>query len=349
MTMLFHHILTRSAELTPDATALEEKNRVIRYGELAEKMERVAGGLLHSGLKRHDRVGVYLPKSIPTVAAFFATSLAGGVVPQVKHILDDCSIGILITSSDRLKMLLPILQECTDLRTIVLVDVEAEQPSPAPHLQILPWRQLMDASAAPLHRTIDTDMVTLLYTSGSTGKPKGVVISHRNLVTGAHSVAEYLEVHAEDRVLSVLPLSFDYGLNQVTTPLLKGATVVLMNYLFPKEVINQLERQRITGLAGVPPLWTQLAQFTWPEGITEHLRYITNSGCLAHGDPRDAAPNLATHRNLFDVWPHRGIPLHLAAPGRDRPASRFHRQGDPECRGDGGQGGWNPLRAPRAR
>jgi len=287
MTMLFHHILTRSAELTPDATALEEKNRVIRYGELAEKMERVAGGLLHSGLKRHDRVGVYLPKSIPTVAAFFATSLAGGVfvpinpllkVPQVKHILDDCSIGILITSSDRLKMLLPILQECTDLRTIVLVDVEAEQPSPAPHLQILPWRQLMDASAAPLHRTIDTDMVTLLYTSGSTGKPKGVVISHRNLVTGAHSVAEYLEVHAEDRVLSVLPLSFDYGLNQVTTPLLKGATVVLMNYLFPKEVINQLERQRITGLAGVPPLWTQLAQFTWPEGITEHLRYITNSG-----------------------------------------------------------------------
>ncbi len=285
--MLFHHILTRSAEQTPDATALVEKNRSIDYRTLAEQVERIACGLSQVGLRRLGRVGVYLPKSIPTVAAFFATARAGGVfvpinpllkVEQVRHILNDCNVSLLVTSSDRLRMLSSIVEACPDLRTVILVDKDEEQPSPFPSLRVVPWRQLLEAESGTLHRVIDTDMVTLLYTSGSTGKPKGVVISHRNIVTGAHSVAEYLKVHAADRILSVLPLSFDYGLNQITTPFLKGATVVLMNYLFPKEVINQLERQQITGLAGVPPLWTQLAQFTWPKGITEHLRYITNSG-----------------------------------------------------------------------
>ncbi len=311
--MLFHHILTQRAELTPDATALVEKAQNISYGSLAENAERVANGLLHAGLKRHGRVGIYLPKSIRTVTAFFATAQAGGVfvpinpllkVDQVRHILCDCNISILITSSDRLKMLTPILEESNDLRTIILVDREKveELSMPASHQQLLPWQELLEASPTPPYRVIDTDMVTLLYTSGSTGKPKGVVISHRNIVTGAYSVAEYLKVQAKDRILSVLPLSFDYGLNQITTPFLKGATVVLMNYLFPKEVINQLERQQITGLAGVPPLWTQLAQFTWPAEITKHLRYITNSGGAMPKTTLDTLRKALPHTEIYLMY-----------------------------------------------
>lgn len=121
-------------------------------------------------------------------------------------------------------------------------------------------------------------MAAILYTSGSTGKPKGVVLSHRNLVAGAESVSEYLENRPEDRILSVLPLSFDYGLNQLTTAFYSGACAVLMNYLFPRDVIRLVAREKITGLAAVPPLWVQLAQLDWPPGVDEHLRYITNSG-----------------------------------------------------------------------
>src|SRR5690606_4856847 len=125
---------------------------------------------------------------------------------------------------------------------------------------------------------IDADMAAILYTSGSTGNPKGVVLSHRNLVAGARSVAQYLEVTKDDRLLCVLPLSFDYGLNQLTTAFLTGATAVLINHLFPRDVVNAVKKHRITGLAAVPPLWIQLAEAEWPEEARSNLRYITNSG-----------------------------------------------------------------------
>ena len=103
-------------------------------------------------------------------------------------------------------------------------------------------------------------MAAILYTSGSTGQPKGVVLSHRNLIAGAQSVAEYLENTAADRILAVLPFSFDYGLSQLTTAFSVGACAVLMDYLLPNDVIRAVARYGITGLAAVPPLWIQLAR-----------------------------------------------------------------------------------------
>jgi long-subunit acyl-CoA synthetase (AMP-forming) len=102
--------------------------------------------------------------------------------------------------------------------------------------------KILTAEPVRPHRTIDTDMAAILYTSGSTGRPKGVVLSHRNMVAGAQSVAEYLENRPEDRILSVLPLSFDYGLSQLTTAFSRGASVVLLNYLLPRDVIKAVAR-----------------------------------------------------------------------------------------------------------
>jgi acyl-CoA ligase (AMP-forming) (exosortase A-associated) len=104
------------------------------------------------------------------------------------------------------------------------------------------------------------------------------VLSHRNMVTGAESVASYLENTPQDKLLAVLPLSFDYGFSQMSTAFRVGASVVLMDYLLPKDVVAAVARERITGLAGVPPLWSQLADLKWPAETTDHLRYITNSG-----------------------------------------------------------------------
>ncbi len=286
--MLFHHIPLQTAETRPDSIALVDRRQEISYASLAASIRSVAAGLMESGLERHERVGIYLPKSLSKVISLFAVSNAGGVfVPinpllkaeQVRHILCDCGVTTLVTSLDRYGILKNTLEECRALRTVILADQEEAPSAPScPRLQILPWHQLLEAPQRPGHRSIDVDMAAILYTSGSTGRPKGVVLSHRNLVTGAGSVAQYLEISAEDRLLCLLPFSFDYGLNQVTTSFLKGATAVLMNYLFPKEVVNRVEQERITGLAGVPPLWIQLSQFSWPESVGEHLRYITNSG-----------------------------------------------------------------------
>jgi acyl-CoA ligase (AMP-forming) (exosortase A-associated) len=164
----------------------------------------------------------------------------------------------------------------------VLIDGHMEGQDSLPSLTrpaVVPWSELTDgAPAGEPHRRIDTDVAAILYTSGSTGRPKGVVLSHRNLVVGATSVAGYLGNGPGDRILAVLPLSFDYGLSQLTTAFVSGACAVLMDYLLPRDVIDAVARERITGLGAVPPLWIQLAQLPWPAEARSSLRYLTSSG-----------------------------------------------------------------------
>lgn len=81
------------------------------------------------------------------------------------------------------------------------------------------------------------------------------MLSHRNIRIGARAVAEYLELSEDDRLLSVLPYSFDAGLNQLTTMLLVGGTVVHQPVAMPSEVIRMAALHAVTGIAGVPPLW----------------------------------------------------------------------------------------------
>jgi acyl-CoA synthetase (AMP-forming)/AMP-acid ligase II len=174
-------------------------------------------------------------------------------------------------------LLKPALTACHDLRQVVIIG----NPSELPGLEgasTHAWSELFAAPPRGGHRVIDTDMAAILYTSGSTGRPKGVVLSHRNMVSGAASVASYLCNHAGDTLLAALPLSFDAGFSQLTTAFHAGGRAVLLNYLMPRDVLKTVVRERITGLTAVPPLWIQLAQLEWPEGVSDHLRYIANTG-----------------------------------------------------------------------
>ncbi|MGL1832948.1 acyl-CoA ligase (AMP-forming), exosortase A system-associated [Rhodocyclaceae bacterium SMB388] len=283
---LLHHLILASAERTPEASALTFGPDTLNYAELQRQTASFASGLIALGLARGERVAVYLDKRIETVAAFFGASAAGGVfVPvnpilkaeQVGYILQDCNVRVLVTSPERFATLADTLAHCHDLRHVVLTG-SAEPLPTLSGASVHGWSALCDTPPAGGHRVIDTDMVAILYTSGSTGRPKGVVLSHRNMVTGAKSVAEYLENRADDTLLSALPLSFDAGFSQLTTAFHVGARVVLLNYLMPRDVIKALAKERVTGLTAVPPLWIQLAALDWPDTITEHLRYIANTG-----------------------------------------------------------------------
>jgi acyl-CoA ligase (AMP-forming) (exosortase A-associated) len=143
---------------------------------------------------------------------------------------------------------------------------------------VLAWADLLASAPRAGHRVIDSDMAAILYTSGSTGAPKGVVLSHRNLVVGASSVVDYLDNRADDTLLAVLPLSFDAGFSQLTTAFHAGARVVLLNHLVPRDVLLALEREQVTGLTAVPPLYMQLAALDWPSAIPENLRYFATTG-----------------------------------------------------------------------
>lgn len=285
-THLLQHLILYSADRTPDAAAITSATTTLTYASMAKGITNFAAGLLHLGLDRAERVAIYLDKRIETVVATFGISAAGGVlVPvnpvlkpdQVGYILQDCNVRVLVTSPERFAALTDTLTACHDLRHVILTSVPPETPT-LPGATVHFWSDVMAAPPAAGHRTIDTDMAAILYTSGSTGRPKGVVLSHRNMVVGAKSVAQYLENRPGDTLLAALPLSFDAGFSQLTTAFHVGARVVLLNYLMPRDVLKAVEKENVTGLTAVPPLWIQLSQLQWPETATEHLRYIANTG-----------------------------------------------------------------------
>lgn len=283
---LLPELISLSSNREPAAVALTYGKQSISYGELQQAIEGFVSGMRGLGLQRGERIAIYLEKRFETVVASFGAAAAGCVfVPlnpllkadQVAYIMRDCNVRALITSSERLPLLATALESCHDLRHIILTGAHPSGTDLGP-VAIVHWDELLKSPARPGHRVIDVDMAAILYTSGSTGKPKGVVLSHRNMVAGAKSVASYLENSADDTLLAALPLSFDAGFSQLTTAFHVGARVVLLNYLLPRDVLKALERERVTGLTAVPPLYIQLAQLDWPAGITDHLRYFANTG-----------------------------------------------------------------------
>ncbi len=245
--------------------ALVTKARSLCYGALEAEIASVASALRARGLRPGDRACIWAPKTCETVVSLMAVMRAGGIaIPinpalkaaQAEHILADSGALMLLGNRARIGSVE------TDAAIIAFEDE---------------WQALnaQDAGVSVPRRADDLAMI--LYTSGSTGRPKGVMLSHANLCLGAESVAAYLGTSSDDRILGPLPISFDYGLNQVLTAFRQGGTVVLIDYLFPRDVVKWVREQRITQLPCVPPLWMQLDEQDWT-GAGDTLRVLTNTG-----------------------------------------------------------------------
>ena len=287
--VLLHELPARAAACWPARAALTVGGLHLAYADLFSQVERCAASLLALGLARGARVAVYLEKRVEAVVASFAAPAAGGVlVPvnpllkatQVAHILQDAGVAVLVTSAPRLAALAPVLAACPELRHVVVCDdLAPTAPGTWPvGLGLHAWHNIPAHPPAEWPTVLESDVAVIFYTSGSTGQPKGVVLTHRNLVAGASSVAGYLHNQADDTLLAALPLSFDAGFSQLTTAFLVGARVVLLNYLLPRDVLQAMVRERVTGLTAVPPLYIQLAGLEWPDGVAQHLRYWANTG-----------------------------------------------------------------------
>ena len=252
----------------PAAPALIERTRTWHFAEVEAAVASVAGWLAAYGLAPGARVATWLPKTALACVMPLAAARAGLVhVPvnpalrraQVAHILADSGATLLVTQDARAATLAP-----GDVPDGCRVIGDAAVPL---------------AGGGPGRSHADPDaLAAILYTSGSTGRPKGVMLSHANLWLGAVSVAHYLRIAPEDRVLGVLPLSFDYGQNQLLSAWHAGAAVAPLDYLTPRDVVKAVERVGATTLAGVPPLWVQLLEAEWPAETAARLRRLTNSG-----------------------------------------------------------------------
>ncbi len=250
----------------PGEVALVDRAGALSFAELETGIAALAGALATLGLAPGDRVASWLPKTRTACLLPLAVPRAGLVhVPvnpllkraQVAHILADSGARALLTQDARASLL-----EAEDVIGCKVLD-EAAMPA---------------GNAMPPSNADPDALAAILYTSGSTGRPKGVMLSHANLWLGAVSVAHYLKLTPADRVLGVLPLSFDYGQNQLLSAWIAGASVAPLDYLTARDVIKAVERTGATTLAGVPPLWVQLLDAEWPPETAARLKRLTNSG-----------------------------------------------------------------------
>ncbi len=291
MIRVLYDILQAAAAAQPQKTAVFCKRDSMTYAEVDAAARGVAVTLARFGLRKGDRVGVYLEKGFEEVISLWGITLAGGVfVPirpglttgQAAHILEDSGAAVLITDPGRAGALRGHTPVFGHLSLVVCGGERERSAQLEAHCRgLASWEEAVSGRAsqtASHFRVIDTDLAAILYTSGSTGKPKGVVLSHLNVVEGSKRVSEYLAITEHDRLLSILSFGFDYGLNQLTTAFLRQAQIVLFEPVFPKHIIDISRRTDVTGIAAVSTTWMQLLQAPWDQSQLPRLRYITNSG-----------------------------------------------------------------------
>jgi len=288
--MLVHQLLIRSASRHPSRPAVIHGAECFTYAQLGEAANAFAWHLLSQGLSPGDRVVTLFEKSPANVAAVFGVWQAGGVLVNLNHrlpagmirrIMEDCQAGFLVADVPSLGAL---FQDDNppppSLRSLLVADGpggDGRIPG-AVAAERLDWRRARPAVPPPSR--ISIDLSTIIYTSGSTGRQKGVMLSHLSLVDHVASVTAYLKNVPEDRLISVLPLYFGYGLSQLLTAVGVGASLSLVSsFTFPNEVVDVLERDRITGLAGVPSHFRMLLNYSdLRRRDLSSLRYFTLSG-----------------------------------------------------------------------
>lgn len=287
-------LLEARAAASGDELAVVYKDARLSWSELLARARAVADRLFADGVGRGDVVGVLTPHCPAQIAALFGVAMVDAAYSiinpllrpgQMAHQLRDAAMKAVIGCAPQREGVAGVLAE-QGAEWIGIDELgQLEQPSSEV------------GSARPAPRNIPADVAMIIYTSGSTGRPKGVVVPHKTVLDGARIVSGYLGLRAEDRLLSILPLGFDYGLNQLLTAVRVGARVVMHSHVMPLDLLRILEREAITGLAAVPSIWpgvlAALKRRREPTSLPA-LRYITTAG---------GAHSPALLRELDDAFP----------------------------------------------
>jgi amino acid adenylation domain-containing protein len=284
------HILLGTAARNPDGAAIIDGATTLSYRELAERSLAFASRLTEAGVRSGDRVALLLRRNADAAASFFGVLAAGGIAVvvneqlrprQIEHILGHSGASVLLASADLIDRLPRPLTTSAALMDVGDVGGTATI-TPAPR--------------------VAGDVAQIVYTSGSTGLPKGVTLSHANLWAGMRAVTSYVGISSIDRIASLLPFSFDYGLNQLLSAAGAGAALVIERSPIPAQIVRRLRQHDVTVLAAVPPLWLQLLDVDEFRTRLPALRAMTNSGGRL---PREAVLSLRAsqpHADLFLMY-----------------------------------------------
>jgi long-chain acyl-CoA synthetase len=360
--MQVQQFLEDSVHRFPDKTALVSAGRRMSYLDIERAANAIAHSLIRNGIRRGDRVVVYLGNSAECAAAIFAILKAGAIFtvlsPKTKaerltYILNNCLAAGVITDLPRLH----VIEGCHDQlpSSLTAVWVDSEHVPVLDGLRLISLQEVLDwnqgADSPPANNSIDLDLAALIYTSGSTGKPKGVMVTHCNVLAAANSITTFLENTSSDIILNVLPLSFNYGLYQLLMAFKIGGTLVLdKSFTYPQAVVDTLIREHVTGLPIVPTISAILLQLNLTQYSFPDLRYITNTAAALPtrhiAGLREAFPAAKiysmyglTECKRVSYLPPDQIEIRPTSVGRGMPNEEVYLVDDDGCRvGPGGIG-----------
>ena len=288
--MFVQHFLENSASRVPDKIALVCDGRRLSYRELDDMANRLAHALRDMGVRRGDRVGVFLNNSVEAVVSIFAALKAGGVfVPlnhtakrdQLQFILNHCHATVLIAEANSETAAFGDESVFTvpSLKGLILCGPQTNKALPT-FKNCLSFEHVLShyPASKPCCHNIDLDLAFLIYTSGTTGDPKGVMSDHSNVVFVSKAIIEYLKNAETDIILNALPLSYSYGLYQLLMVCFFGGTLVLeKSFAFPAVFMQLIEKERVTGFPGVPTMYAMLVSMDLSRFDLSSLRYFTNA------------------------------------------------------------------------
>ena len=317
---ILHEFISKDAEIFPTKDALIFENRKLTYEQLEVQSTKLANALVELGLNRHDRVIIFLENSIESVISILGILKAGAAFvvlnPMIKsskleYIINDSGASVIISQMKKKD----IVESATKRITHEIKSIWVNNESNGNHKISSPyftWEDLIvSASTLPsnrlsnrLEQIIDYDLAALIYTSGSTGEPKGVISSHFNMISAARSIIEYLENNPNDKILNVLPLSFDYGLYQVLMSIMFGGTIYLeTSFMFPVKILELIKKAEITGFPIVPTIVALLLNMKDIKKYNlESLRYISNTGAALPVSHIKKFNELFPHVNIYSMF-----------------------------------------------
>jgi amino acid adenylation domain-containing protein len=266
MLYLLPHSIDRTAERAPEHQAIRCGGQYLAYGKLAERSDRLARVLLEEGVRRGDRVGIYMGKGLASAVAIYGAMKAGAAyVPldpsappeRVAFIVRDCGIRHLVTEPARADALRWFASEGVEVDCLVGVE-----PMDGLPVRTISWREVESAPAEPRNSTVmEQDLAYILYTSGSTGTPKGVMHTHRSALGWAEITVQTYGFRADDRFSNHAPLHFDLSTLDFFSAAVAGGTTVVIpeaHAKLPASYARLIEDEQLTVLYAVPFALIQL-------------------------------------------------------------------------------------------
>ncbi|MFZ5519450.1 MAG: class I adenylate-forming enzyme family protein [Candidatus Zhuqueibacterota bacterium] len=289
--MQINNFLEITAQNFPDKKAIWHNNQWLTYSEINSLSNKVGNYLKGCGLERGDRVAILLENSFDYIISYYAILKIGAITvalntesttDSLTYLLNDSGARAIISNKKFTKKLIPALANLINLRWAII-----DQPDPAEYQKLnfcttIALKKIYTSGndAHPNVRCIDTDIASIVYTSGSTGKPKGATLTHFNIVSNTHSIVEYLQLNAHDRIMVVLPFYYIYGKSLLNTHFCVGGSVVIDNrFLYPNVVLETMKQMEVTGFSGVPSTFMILLNRSSVRTYTfSSLRYLTQAG-----------------------------------------------------------------------